>query len=441
MNYTNPRIQSNQIAGNPWRPLRIRSGSSDTNPEIECFSPGSFMGNGGDLYTVWVDFVYGDDNDANGYAAGTGHLELTSVHPFHTFASAWNAVVSAANGNSNVRYVIRLKNAVGGYLLPVGSPAITQLPQFPNVVVKGDGIDVTVFTQSDDNLTFKLDNTALAGPIFLQFEDMTLYHLTLRAEAPGGRDAVGRAIAQGLTVRGNGTTGIISDISIYAGDGGKGSDITDGGQASGGANGGSITNAVVEGFVAVQGFANLSIYAGKGGDGGDAYLFMTGEYNDQETYGNPGNGGTPGWINNVLVKNMTSWSVVNDPYMPCPGGWNVIAQQGDIGSGGVDKGGGSDGNKNSSDSSTIPGSTPQYVLFFSCAILNFQSYPNSSPADGRATIGMYDCSIGFYNNATRELCVYAGELVGGILHTAVTLNASGTPIITTSIPVSGLMIA
>lgn len=444
MNYSVPRIQSLQITGNPWAPVRIRSGASSLDPQIEAFTPGAFMGGIGDPVTVWVDLIYGDDNDANNYATGTNQMQLTAIHPFKTFRAAWVAAVTLANNNPSVYYVIRLKNTANGYLFPVGSPPITVVPRYPNVTVKGDGIDVTVFDQASDYLTFYLDATGIQAPCFLQFEDMTLGWLYLRCSNPA-TGSPGLTISQPVYLRGNRSTGIRHDIGIFGGNATASADVSDSSTASNGPTGGNTTNVSVDGFIAVNtGQALLNIVGGNGGNGGNAHVFYGGEYNDQESYGTAGNGGSPGIVDKVIVSNMLSRPFINidTPTYASPGGWYMVFQQGAVGTGGVDVGGTQDGNKNTSDGLDIGATTiDQKVQIINSDVLDLQSYPPASPADGRAKVKMHNCRIGFHNNpSSRTLCCYELTTTGGLMHPSVNMQIGSTSN-TTSTPVDDLFVA
>ena len=108
----------------------------------------------------------------------------------------------------------------------------------------------------------------------------------------------------------------------------------------------------------------------------------------------------------------------------------MTVQQGAYGAGGVDKGGSMDGNPSFSSGNTIPGTTAQKLAIVDSDVLNLSTYPDSAPADGRATVEMLNCYIGFTGTITRTLCVYTLTAVGGAISPAVTIQASSSSTLT-----------
>lgn len=412
------------------RPLRLAGSGGVASPMAESFVPSAFQSPAGVTNTVWVDFAGGNDTDALNATSNGTNFAGSAYAPFLSFVTAWNYTVVQANQNSGNHYVIRLKNTDGVYIYPSGSPTIRNLPRYPNVTVKGDGTNITVFEHSDDNLSFYLDTNNQAYQFYLNFEDLTLANLNVRVD-DAAANTPGTNLSQPSYIRGNGTTGILYSLGVYGGAAGKGASVSDGGTASSGGLGGGISNLMLDGFVAkgITG-SQLNIVAGRGGDGGDANVFSAGEYGDQEAYGTCGNGGDPGYVDKVLIRNFKAHPYSDGSQPPNLSGWNMTVQQGAYGAGGVDKGGSMDGNPSFSSGNTIPGTTAQKLAIVDSDVLNLSTYPDSAPADGRATVEMLNCYIGFTGTITRTLCVYTLTAVGGAISPAVTIQASSSSTLT-----------
>lgn len=370
---------------------------------------------------VHVDFTNGDDVKA---LANPGK---STIFPFQTFSEAWYYTVALANADSTKTFCLRLRNPNPSVPLYVGSTS-QLVPIYNNVSIRGEGAAVTVFTSPNDFLSFI---PSVDSSFTLDIGDLTLQSISLLGNpAPSGSNGTG--FPNGCFLNGNGTTRIRDRIDVIASNGSLGAPIYDGSIAPNGGDGGFITGVRIKGFVAVSGASTrVRVFGGSGGAGGSATMFLTGEYLDTQSYGMPGNGGSNGTVNNVLIEDMDCLPAnYGGDLNPIIGGWSFLVRPGIKGvSGqcidGINNGmnGGVDGTQTAPGARTS-GPTPTTVLIVRSKVALFDStLASDNIGDGYMDVTFVSCWTGYDPNVSRYVTAHNSGFVSGSIHPSVSVTS------------------
>ena len=424
MSRTNLYIEDSGLSGAAGQHLSlVIPASGPAIPGVAPFVPST--PNIGALNTTYVDFTYGDDTKA---AANPGR---STIYPYRSFSNAWTYIVGLANSDSSQKFCLRLRNPNPDNPLNVGStPQL--IPTNHNVSIRGDGADVTVFTSTYDYLTFVPTSTS---SFTLDIGDLTLKSIFIRGN-PASSDSDGNGFPNCLFLNGNGTTHIRERIDVVASAGGAGSSVSTGSIAPDGRIGGSMKGVRIKGFVAtVDATPEVHVLGGDGGIGGNANVFPGGEYGDIPSYGTPGNGGTNGTVDNVLIEDMDCL-----PYNfggglnPVLGGWTLIIRPGVAGNGGQYIGGPNDNVVGgSSGSQSMPGYFSGNAGYATTALIARSlvarldsSLPSDNSSPGYMDVTLASCMIGYDPNASRAVVARNAAFVSGCIHPTTSMTIAST---------------
>lgn len=370
---------------------------------------------------VHVDCTYGDDTKA---AANPGK---STIFPYRTFSAAWTYTVTLANADGNKTFCLKLRNPDPTVPLYTGStPQL--MPLNSNVTIRGEGAGVTVFTSIYDYLTFVPN---VESSFTLDIGDLTLQAISILAN-PAASGSSGSGFPNGFFLNGNGTTHIRDRIDVFASNGSLGATVTDASAAGHGGLGGSMNGVRIKGFVAASGTApKIRVQAGSGGNGGDAVVFMTGEYADTPSYGTPGNGGSNGTVNSLLIEDMDCLPAnYGGDLNPIIGGWSIYVRPGTKGLGGKYNDGPSAGMTGGSDGTQtnpgerLSGPNPVTVLVMRSKVSLFDStLAWDQVGGGYLDVTCVSCWTGYDPNVGRFVIARYNGFVSGALHPSVTVTS------------------
>lgn len=417
---TNLNVDPANLTGKGGFPLKNHSSGGG---RVEAFTPSFPVSTGS--YHVWVDYANGDDSAATS-AVSTSGLEVTSVKPYRNLRTAWEATVAEANAHSERMYIIHVRNTTPTGSTFTSAGTFNTVPIYDNVAIRGEGYRKTYFTVPNDPLTFVLST---AQPFVLDIGEMTLTGILVKY----GSASKG-ASSTSVRLHGNRTTRIIDLVSIEAENGAKGVDAADEfSSAAPGSSGGSVIGACIKGFIASGGSASVVVKGGTGGGGGNATVVFSGEYNEIEMVGTPGNGGGGGQVMSVLISDMDAeeTTVYNNVIL---GGWYVTIKPGNGGSPGVQVGGVGDGS-----TSADPGGDPspgseQNALILNSKIITINTTLNADQTGpGFSDVAMYNCLVGYTGPSDNGFFVNSLKAYNTPFYSTVIITSTVTAVRTPSI--------